>query len=90
MHKNVEESTLTREGAWGVPIPWAGKQEDAEHGAVRPGDYRGVHHGGHHGQEGLENLVKGTLGDKDDFVPLCLYSCWVHRGGGRGDVSWEA
>ena len=49
---------LAREGAWGVPIPWAGKPDDAEHAAVRPGDYRGVHHGGHHGQEGIENLVE--------------------------------
>ena len=33
VHKDVEESTLTREGAWGVPIPWAGKPDDAEQAA---------------------------------------------------------
>ena len=33
MPKNAEESTLTREGAWGVPIPWAGKPDDAERAA---------------------------------------------------------
>ena len=32
-HRNFEENTLTRKGAWGVPIPWAGKPDDAERAA---------------------------------------------------------
>ena len=46
---------LTREGAWEVLIPWAGKPDDAEHAAVRPGEYRGANHGGHPGQDGIEH-----------------------------------
>ena len=55
--KNAEESTLTRKGAWGVPIPWAGKQKRQSTNSTT---WRSPwsHHGGHHGQEGVENLIR--------------------------------
>ena len=63
-------------------------QDGAE---VRPEDRRdGVHHGGHHGQEGIENFVEARWATMDNFEFLRLYSCWPNRGGGRGDVNWEA